>query len=824
MSEKYVYGKKTVKQEQTDKEKTSLLFWLLMGFTSIFLLWAPFQKALFNGNTADFERPIYSSIVWGFIVLIVASIYLFYNWKLRDHRDILSIVIWLLPLSYLLAKVSEASSYFATNMLYIQMIYAIFFILGIYLCRGQIGNKVLTYSLMGSGYVIVWFGVLNWVGYKQFAAKMIQWFVELPGDGLQYQDAVMSAENQLRLTSTFQYANSYAAFLIALLLGAVYLILSSKKPQAILINAFMLVPIILSFFLTISRGGIVVLPIVILLVLPFMKLTKQIFFFIYLGIALIISLLILDKITIIGEQAFKQDLSSTSVGLWTFISASAICAVIIWVLHKYAFHAVQKVLDAKIKIKFANILLPAAALIIGSLGMFLLFGNTGATNLLPDYMKNRIENINFNQHSVLERGTFYKDAVKLIADYPVVGAGGGAWAALYEKYQNNPYVSRQAHNFFIQYLVETGIVGIVILIGFLIYLFSLYIRHQLKAEESSSDRHVFYILAVSLLVHSIIDFDLSYVFLGIVVFLSLGAMVSHVTIIPKLRFIKDEKVSYINKIYPSVLLVLSVIMFFISAQNLSANSLFRTATAAANSNKAVDEIFTPLDKALSIRNNHPDYTLFKTSILLQAFQQTKDERYYTELSGLLNRLKTSEPHNRYRIEQETQSYLIKDQLAKAQELTTAEIDNFPWDISLYERSIDLDMSLAEKARMQKDDASKTKYWNHAFTIHDKILNKMKELESLPKEQVQGRAFNVTKNMSLRLGQIEYIRGNYDAAISYLKGYVSDQFDDTTNKEIARWYLTALQKQNKNDQALFDKLVAKDPKEREEISKLASAAF
>ncbi|MDF2959490.1 MAG: O-antigen polymerase [Paenibacillus sp.] len=822
MSEKYVYGKKTT--IKVDEEKNSLLFWFLAGFVTLFLFWAPFQKALFNGNTIDFERPIYSSLVWGFIVLLVASIYLFYNWKLRDHRDILSLIIWLLPLSFLLSKVSEASHYYATNMLYIQMLYAVFFILGIYLCRGNIGNKVLTYSLMGSGYAVVWFGVINWLGYKQPAAKMIQWFVELPNKS-EYKDAVMSAENQLRLTSTFQYANSYAAFLIALLLGAVYLIVSSKKPQSILVNALMLVPIIVSFFLTISRGGLVVLPIIILLILPFMKLTKQIFFFLYLGVSFLISLLILGKVTAVGEQAYlKQDLSSASEGLWTIIGASVICAAIIWLLQKFVYPAVEQRLSSKIKIKFANIVLPVAALIIGSLGIFLLFGNTGATNLLPDYMKNRIESINFNQHSVLERGTFYKDSIKLFKDYPIIGAGGGAWAALYEKYQNNPYVSRQAHNFFVQYLVETGVVGIVILLGFLIYVFSLYIRHQLKAQEDGPDRHVFYIVTISLLVHSIIDFDLSYVFLGIVVFLSLGAMVSHVTISPNLRLIKEGTLPYVNKIYPGILLLLSIIMFFISAQNLNANSLYRSAVAATNSNKAVNDIFTPLNKALGIQKNHPDYTLFKTSLLLQLYQQSKDEKYYTELLDVINQLKTKEPHNRYLVEQETQAYLIKNQLAKAQELTNLQIDNFPWDISLYERSIDLDLQLAENARQQKNDALKTQYWNHAFEVHNKVLSKMKELESLPKEQVQGRAFNVTNKMSLRLGQIEYIRGQYDRAITLLKMHLNDQFDDPSNREIARWYLAALQKQNKNDEALFNKLVTKDPKERDELTRLINATF
>ncbi|PZE20822.1 O-antigen ligase family protein [Paenibacillus xerothermodurans] len=812
------------KKDLANEERNSILFWLLTGFVTLFLFWAPFQKALFNGNTFEFERNIYTSLVWGFIALVVASLYLFYHWKLQDHRDLLSILVWLLPLTYLISKISAASQYYATNMLYIQILYAVFFILGIYLCRGSIGNRIISNGLMLSGYVVVWFGLFNWLGYKEGSARAIQWFVDLPGQ-LEYRDAVMSADGQLRLTSTFQYANSYAAFLIAMLLGAVYLVVTRKRPHSILIHGFMLVPIIISFLLTLSRGGLVVLPVVMLLLLPFMKLTRQIFMFVHLGVAAIISLLILGKITAIGEQFHKlQDLSSASTGLWILIGSSAACAVIIWLLQKYVFNTVQGFVESKLKMRYANFLLPAAALVLGSLGLFLLFGNTGVTNLLPESIKQRIENINFAQHSVLERGTFYKDAMKLFSDYPVTGAGGGAWAALYEKYQNNPYVSRQAHNFFIQYLVETGVVGILILIGFLVYVFGLYIRNKLSEDENTPDRHLFFIIAISILVHSVIDFDLSYVFLGTLVFLSLGAMVSHTKFPLSFSAIKDEEKGYLHKTYPAVLLVVSLVMFFISAKNLSANSEFLAANQAARSQGSLNEIFAPLNSALSTRDSHPDYALLKMQILAQVYEQNQDEQAYKELLQLINKTKASEPHNRNLLEMEFHAYAMKGELEKASDLINANINNFPWDITLYERSIELDLQLSEKARAASNTALQRQYWDHAFTMHDTITNQMKKLESLPKEQIAGRAFHVTNNISLNLGQIEYIRGNYESAINFFKINLSDKFEDPVSRDAARWYLAALQKQNKTDQPLFDELVAADPTERNEINKLVNATF
>lgn len=811
------------KNKQIEREgNTSILFWLLGIFVILFMFWAPFQKGLFNGNTFDFERPIYSSFVWGFIILFIASLFLFYNWKLKDHSDILSILVWFLPITFILAKINEASHYYATNMVYIMMLYAIFFILGIYLSKSSLGNRILTYCIMISGYVIVWFGMINWLGYKEFAAKLIQWFTDVPN--LEYKDAVMMASNELRLTSTFQYANSYAALLIALLLAAAYLIVSNRKPLSIAIHAFMLVPMILSLLLTLSRGGLVILPIVLLVILPFMKITKQIFIFIHFAISAIISLIILNKITLVGEQFhLHQDLSTAASGLWLLIGSSVGCAVLSWLFQHFFYPKVENFFNSRVKIRYANILLPAAALIIGCLGVFVVFGNTGATNLLPDYIKHRIETINFDQHSVLERGTFYKDSIKLFEDYPVFGGGGGAWAALYEKYQNNPYVSRQAHNFFIQYLVETGIIGVLVLLAFLVYIFWIYIRqsyNNFANSKESSNRHVYFIVTVSLLIHSMIDFDLSYVYLGVLLFLALGAMVSN----PEQSQISEtwQRINKYKWIYPSVLLLLSIFMFFSSTKMLSANSNFQAAISLAQSNKSINEIFVPLNNALNQHPNHPDYASYKIDILLQAFSQTKDDKFYSQAVDLIQKTREKEPNNRALIDKEIYTLAIKDQLPKALELVNNEINNFPWDITLYEKSILMNYDLGTRA--QSDKALAEKYWNQAFVVYDKILEKSKDLESLPKEQLQGRPFGLTKNMAFTLGQIDFIHAKYASAESFLKFELSDQFNDQMNVEMARWYLASLQKQNKNDQALFDKLIAKDPKEKDEINKLVNATF
>ncbi len=97
-----------------------------------------------------------------------------------------------------------------------------------------------------------------------------------------------------------------------------------------------------------------------------------------------------------------------------------------------------------------------------------------------------------------------------------------------------------------------------------------------------------------------------------------------------------------------------------------------------------------------------------------------------------------------------------------------------------------------------------------------MQDKINYLGTLPKGQSQGRPFNVTPNIALSIGQINFLNSNFSNASSVLQLGISNQMDNEGNRVIARWYLASLQKQGKNDQALQDKLFAADPNERQQI--------
>ena len=67
----------------------------------------------------------------------------------------------------------------------------------------------------------------------------------------------------------------------------------------------MLVPIWLSLMLTYSRAALVFVPILILIILPFLRIGKQLLYLIYTVLAIVSSFVILSKVTVTADKIAK---------------------------------------------------------------------------------------------------------------------------------------------------------------------------------------------------------------------------------------------------------------------------------------------------------------------------------------------------------------------------------------------------------------------------------------------------------------------------------------------------------------------------------------
>lgn len=223
-----VYGKPKKTSSKLSTSSASPLLWTLTIGLILFLLWSSFQVALFNGQTLQYESPIYWALAITILLFIIWAVVYYKSIKLETQRDWLKIAVILLPLTYVLSLISAASQYLAVNMILIQCIYAMLFVMTMYLFQNKQINHIIQSSLIGIAYIIVGFGLLNWLGAFSFAGKLVGWFSAGVVNGV-YNQAIWNDSNGPRLASVFQYPNTYAAFLMAFLFIGIFSMIRSKK-------------------------------------------------------------------------------------------------------------------------------------------------------------------------------------------------------------------------------------------------------------------------------------------------------------------------------------------------------------------------------------------------------------------------------------------------------------------------------------------------------------------------------------------------------------------------------------------------------------------
>jgi hypothetical protein len=105
--------------------------------------------------------------------------------------------------------------------------------------------------------------------------------------------------------------------------------------------------------------------------------------------------------------------------------------------------------------------------------------------LLPDFIANRIQGLFANQNAI-QRLVFFSDGWKLFGQNPLFGQGIGSFESAVFGVQSFYYETKYVHNHYIQTLLETGIVGLLLFAGLLILSAVSILRFRKK-----QDRHPF---------------------------------------------------------------------------------------------------------------------------------------------------------------------------------------------------------------------------------------------------------------------------------------------------------------------------------------------
>lgn len=804
------------------EEFKSIIYWIVVAVFLVLMLWAPLQHGLFNGQAYLYERPLFSFSIWCGLLLLLLSLYLFFNWELRGPAGKLSLFIWCWPAVYLLAAIHPATSSGAWKAVVIAAGSVVFFLIGLYFFRNEKASRLFYVSLMLSGALIVVYGFMNWFGDATLFGMFR--YADNSANARIFAGAVPQSTS--RLQNVFQYANAYGAFLVVLILFFLHQIASARKLPAAICAAVVLVPAVVSLLLTQSRGALVILPVVLLLLLPLLGLWKQLLWLGSMAIATLCSLAVLGRVDAIGAQTRTDFRPWLAFRGWMWIVlASAVFAAAVYLIRKHLETPLGKKLaefEASRRWKYAVYFSPVI-IVIGAAGVLyaLVLGTALIRNLLPAAIYNRLQAIDLTQFSFLERVYFIRDAFAMFADKPVLGHGGGAWGSLYPRYQSYPYASAETHSYLMKIMVETGLAGAAVLLLLIGYIYYGFLRHYRRDHQGERSRLLSLIGATALLILSLIDFTLSYVYFEVLFFLFLGAMAAALPDSAKPGVVKEPG-EYWKYGYAALAFLVALAVLVPVTRQLQGDTLFRYAVQQNLARASDGEVIETLDAAMAIRGQQPDYATMKLELLSKGNYPPDEAKRLALLDEAASALARSEPNNRKLLEFRIYSASASGNHKQAFEWMESGLRLFPWDAGLLENAIRIGFALGEQARVRdKDSAEAADYRSRVLRLYrDKQAALAANSDRQQSIRDIVRNVTISREGKLPLSIMLYYDGDYREAIDLLQSALDPALDTPLDREMARWLIVAwIRTESPQAEPLYELLITKDPQEADKVSQI-----
>lgn len=310
------------------------------------------------------------------------------------------------------------------------------------------------------------------------------------------------------IMSTFQYKNALAAYLATASLCGLALQARRWRPVPFILYSLGQLAVLVALLCSQSRGGWVVYPLAVLaycLFLPRPLLYRSLYaFFLNLGAAALVTRSFLPA-------AMAQH---GSVALRTLLLGAAALAVVHLAVH---FGELLLRRHARERVRRAVAIGAVLYAVLVAVLYLALAGQAApsvAGVILPSPLLARAQAIGGYEPNFQLRLVYDRDALRIFKDYPLLGAGGGAWNALYHRYQDGLYFTTEVHNHFLQVAVEAGILGLAAfcLAWFAFARHLVRLRRSLGREEEEERWPLVWAAGVAALAlggHSFFDFNLS---------------------------------------------------------------------------------------------------------------------------------------------------------------------------------------------------------------------------------------------------------------------------------------------------------------------------
>jgi O-antigen ligase len=685
-------------------------------------------------------------------------------------------VVFMLPVAYIISYINAVTPHYAFDSIMISWVWVSFFMASLLINKSTVSRDIMVQGIILTSYILVLGGFLNWFG-------QVEW-----------KDAILDG----RLSNVFQYPNTYAIFLMSIFFSQIFLVTHTEKTSRLLliVHKLMIVPVVVSFLLTLSRGALIVLPIMVIIYLIFCTVEKQFKSLLYCGITIILALLVIGPLTTIRMELVSEFNLGSSLKGWLILLIIALLAgAMIWLI-EWCWRRI-KLFNSIVQFIRYQWILPIIILLLTIVAVLLIASESSLLSVLPNMLEKRLLSINLNDVSSAQRLTYYHDAWSIFKDYPVFGAGGGGWSKLYTEYQSYPYIGNQAHSFYLQTLNETGLLGLLLFIVLLVIVYFMYTKHYYK-ERILDNRHVYLLFATPILIHSFLDFHMTFVYIAALVFFALGGMFSSLL---QDAYNNQFKQSIIAKNVLCGLMLMGSIVFIVMT--------FRFIDSSNEYEKAIkQQSYEPLVRALEIRPNHPDFVTLAVQSLIGQFDNTKEVKLLERASDLVEQQRDIEPRNTSAIELQGEVLVRQNKALEALEAYKKLIVMMPWSIRGYEKMIDL------QYRMGEEDVQ---WWDNAINRYMDLMRSIEKLKESGDYSVG--MFNML-HVETSISQIYYQQGLYNESLELLRKYAQPNYLSAPEYQTAiRWYLASTIMSDIMETKIYDQFIKNFPAEEDEINKL-----
>ncbi|MFS0864982.1 O-antigen ligase family protein [Fredinandcohnia sp. 179-A 10B2 NHS] len=728
--------------------------WFIFIFISLIFILSPYKTGLYS------NLSFYSLSILLFSLFVLLIVRLYFKREVYVLKNVIFILI--IPLIYLLPLPIAENPLGAWDSVIQWFSFATFFLLLYWSASEPNIQKWLPFVFQFTGVWIAFYSM----------------FIYL--DLLQLQNAYIAG----RLGSIFKYPNTFAMIMIVFyFFSLIFLLKRELSFLQKLIYVIPLVPYIIGFLASYSRGMMLVFPIVWVIGLLLLRMKMQLEYFLLTIVSFGYALFAFSVIGSRGETFLHILL----------LVGSILLSVVTVYLVKYLLKRWNAPLEKWENRRWSQFMLPTITVLLGLL-MVLDITNQGLVyKQLPSGLQERIKDIDLTSGTAMERLIFTEDALRISKESPFIGHGGEAFRVIFKKYQQLPYQSNKTHNGFAEIVIDTGWIGLILFLAVIFYIYYQLFKRYRKESDNSTLLAVM-LSTLVLFIHSLLDFNFSFgtVWLLILWLIVLGLTTQSTY---KGRTRNKQKVSKPKNNIALVgiysiftLLVISCSVF--SYRFMQADRL----VTEAKQFTGLHEQEQLLEKAVSLNPYNISYWMTVSNVYLQLYKS--DSTYKGKIEEVIAQTTEVEPNNSEVLKKAGD---FAEKLGNEQEAVTyfsrgLEVDKF--NTSLYARTIKAKVLLAENT---KDVSEVSELLNSALQDYQNNLQAYESFkEKLLKDHddFNSRNFTVSNISHEYAGLAYYLLEDYSQVIA-----IMNQLESEPSEQLLALIVLSYEKLGKSNEAI-----------------------